>query len=69
MRSWKLGDTLEVIDDQPSRPGGRRPPFRKGAVVVIDKISPGERGLPGSGVKLKGIGGFWNFNRFEVRRG
>lgn len=69
MRSWKRGDTLEVVDDAVSRPGGRRPPFRKGAVVVIDQISPGDPGRTGAGVKLKGIAGYWNFNRFEVRRG
>ncbi|HEX7887568.1 MAG TPA: hypothetical protein VF474_16460 [Phenylobacterium sp.] len=63
MRDWKVGDVLEVMDDRPKRPGGRKPPFRKGQMVVIQNLHPE------AGVGLQRHGGYWDFKRFEVRRG
>jgi hypothetical protein len=63
MRDWKPGEVLEVVDDKPRKPGDRKLPFRKGQAVVVANVHPT------AGVGLVKFGGWWGYERFEVRRG
>lgn len=61
----KPGDTVEAVDA--SLPEGRKKiPFAKGQAFEVAEVRPG---IGKSYVRLKGVPGFWNINRFEVRRG